>query len=127
MNMNPYDVYRKQDLETSNKQELVAKLFNEAAVSLKRAMKAIDEKNFETANENIKKSQVIITALNNSLDMNYDIAEQLRKLYTYMLKRLLEANLKKDNAILQEISGMLSGLRDTWLEAIRRSKKLQSS
>lgn len=127
MNINPYDVYRRQDLETSNKQELVAKLFNEASLSLKRAMKAIDDKNFETANENIKKSEVIVTTLNNSLDMKYDIAQQLRNLYTYMLDRMIEANAKKDKAILQEISGMLSGLRDTWLEAIRRCKKLQSS
>lgn len=127
MNINPYDVYRRQDLETSNKQELVAKLFNEASLSLKRAMKAIDNKDYGAANEHIKKSEVIVTTLNNSLDMNYEIAEQLRSLYTYMQRRLLEANLNKDNAILQEISRMLSDLRDTWIEAIRRSKKLQSS
>lgn len=41
MNMNPYDVYRKQDLETSNNQELVGKLFSEASMSLRRAIQAI--------------------------------------------------------------------------------------
>jgi len=125
--MNPYDVYRKQDLETCNKQELVGKLFNEASVSLKRAIQAIDKKKYDVANDNIKKSQVIVSTLNKSLDMNYEIADELRRLYTYMLKRMLEANIKKDNAILAEVSGMLSGLRDTWAEAVRRSKKLQSS
>lgn len=126
MNMNPYDIYRKQDLETSNNQELVGKLFNEASVSLKRAMQAIDIKKFDLANDSIKKSQVIVSTLNKSLDMEYEISDQLRKLYTYMLKRLLEANMKKDKVILEEISGMLSGLRDTWHEAIRRSRKSQS-
>lgn len=126
MSMNPYDVYRKQDLETSNNQELVGKLFNEASLSLKRAMQAIDIKRYDVANNNIKKSQVIISTLNKSLDMEYEIAAELRKLYTYMLKRMVEANMKKDKAILEEISGMLSGLRDTWNEAIRRSKKSQS-
>jgi flagellar secretion chaperone FliS len=126
MNMNPYELYKQQDLETSNNQELVGKLFNEASVSLRRAIKAIDEKNYATANENIKKSQVIITTLNKCLDMQYEIAAQLRNLYSYMLKRMLEANLKKDKAILEEISEMLSGLRDTWIEAVRRSKKSQS-
>lgn len=124
--MNPYDFYKRQDLETSNNQELVGKLFNEASVSLKRAAQAIDSNKFETANDCIKKSQVIIKSLNNCLDMQYDIAAQLRQLYTYMLKRMAEANAKKDKEILVEISGMLSGLRDTWLEAVRRSKKMES-
>lgn len=125
MNMNPYDVYRKQDLETSNNQELVGKLFSEASMSLRRAIQAIAVKRYDTANENIKKSQVIIITLNKSLDMDYEISFQLRKLYTYMLKRMVEANVNKDSAILEEISEMLSGLRDTWIEAIQRSKKQQ--
>lgn len=126
MNMNPYEVYRRQDLETCNNQELVGKLFNEASVSLKRAAHAIDMKKYDVANENIKKSQVIIKTLDKSLDMQYEIAGQLRKLYTYMSRRMLEANVKKDKAILNEVSDMLSGLRDTWIEAVRRSKKMQS-
>lgn len=126
MNMNPYEIYKKQDLETSNNQELVGKLFNEASLSLKRAMKAIDNKKYDVANDSIKKSQVIVTTLNKSLDMQYEISGYLRKLYLYMLKRMFEANMKKDKVILEEISDMLSGLRDTWIEAIRRSRKTQS-
>lgn len=126
MNMNPYEAYRKQDIETSNNQELVGKLFNEAAVSLKRAVQAIDIKKYDVANDDIKKSQIIITTLDKSLDMQYEISGQLRDLYEYMLRRMLEANMKKDSGILNEISEMLSGLRDTWIEAIRRSKKTQS-
>lgn len=126
MAINPYEAYRRQDLETSNNQELVGKLFNEAAVSLKRAIHAIEMKNYDFANDNIKKSQVIIKTLNSSLDMQYEISGQLRNLYTYMLKRTLEANVKKDITILNEISEMLSGLRDTWTEAVKRSKRSQS-
>lgn len=125
--MNPYDVYKRQDLETSNKQELVAKLYNEGALSLKKAMKAIDSKRLDVANENIKKCQVITATLNASLDTKYDVAGDLRKLYTYMLRRLVEANMKKDKDILQEISGMFTELRDTWMEAVKRSKKVQSN
>lgn len=124
--MNPYDIYRKQDLETSNKQELVGKLFNEASVSLKRAKALIEQKDLFSANEQIKKAEIIVKTLNNSLDMKYDISVQLRRLYNYMSRRMLEANMKKDTEILDEISGMLSELRDTWHEAVRRSKKMQS-
>lgn len=125
--MNPYDVYRNQDLETSNKEELVAKLFNEASVSLRRGIQAIDNKDFNSANKHIQKSQVIVSTLNNSLDMSFEVSDGLRKLYTYMLERMFKANINKDVTILAEISKMLGELRDTWLEAIRRSKKMQST
>ena len=125
--MNPYDVYRQQDLDTSNKQELVAKLFNEASISLKRGIKAIENKKLDVANSNIQKAQVIVRTLNNSLDMDFEISESLRKLYTYLIERLVQANINKDIKILDELSGMLAELRDTWIEAIKRSKKLQSS
>lgn len=125
--MNPYDIYRKQDLETSNKQELVGKLFNKACISLRKAKVAIESDKLDDANENIKKAEIIIKTLNNSLDMSYDISVQLRRLYTYMNRRMFQANLDKDTAILDEISEMLAGLRDTWAEAVRRSKKIQST
>lgn len=125
--MNPYDVYRNQDLETCNKEELVAKLFNEASVSLRRGIQAIDNKNFDVANKHIQKSQIIVSTLNDSLDMGYEVSDGLRKLYTYMLERLFKANIDKDITILAEISKMLGELRDTWLEAIRRSRKMQST
>jgi flagellar biosynthetic protein FliS len=127
MNMNPYELYKRQDLETSNSQELVGKLFNEASVSLRRAAQEIEQKKYEPANEHIKKSQVIVKTLDSSLDMQYDIANQLRMLYGYMLRRMLEANLHKDTAILNEISEILSGLRDSWVQAVRSSKKIQSN
>lgn len=127
MNMNPYELYKQQDLETSNSQELVGKLFNEASVSLRRAVQEIEQKKYEQANEHIKKSQIIVKTLDKSLDMQYDIAGQLRSLYAYMLRRMLEANLHKDPAILSEISQMLSELRDTWIQAVRSCKKMQST
>lgn len=127
MYMNPYDAYKKQDLETSNRQELVGKLYNEGSVSLKKAILAVNEKRLESANEYIKKAEVIVSTLNKSLDMNYDISSHLRSLYNYMYKRMMQANLKKDSEILEEISGIFSELRDAWNEAIIRSRKLQST
>lgn len=123
---NPYDLYKQQDLETSNKQELVGKLYNEGSISLKRAIAFINDKKYFDANESIKKTEIIVKTLNKSLDMQYDISHQLRALYSYMLKRMVEGNLKKDTDILKEISDMLLELRDAWMEAVKRSKKLQS-
>jgi flagellar protein FliS len=126
MYTNPYELYKQQDLDTCNKQELVGKLYNEGSVSLKRAIAAIHQKKFDVANENIKKAEVIVSTLKKSLDMQFEISHQLCQIYNYMLKRMVEGNMKKDVTILEEISGMLSDFRDVWSEAIKRSKKLQS-
>lgn len=127
MPINPYERYRRQDLETCNQQELVGRLFNEAALCLRRACADIEKKQFSTANEAIKKAEVIVNTLNSSLDMQYSISKLLRSLYQYMNRRMLEANFKKDPAILSEIAGILTELRDAWNEAIHRSRKLQAN
>lgn len=127
MNMNPYELYKQQDIETSNSQELVGKLFNEASVSLRRAVQEIEQKKYEQANEHIKKSQVIVKTLDKCLDMQYEIGGQLHALYAYMLRRMLDANLRKDIEILNEISQILSELRDTWIQAVRSCKKMQAT
>ena len=117
MASNPYKIYKDQDLDTSNPREIVGKLFGKAAVSLRRAALEINNKHIEKANDCILKSENIIEVLDKSLDMAYPISVQMRALYEYMLKRMIEANVKKDITILDEIAGLISELRDTWEEA----------
>lgn len=124
---NPYEAYRQQDVDTSNKEELVGKLYNEASLCLRRAVTAIDQKRLDKANSCIIKAQIIIKSLNECLDLQYDIGRQLRSLYQYMMKRMYEANMKKDKDILEEIAGMLADLRNTWGEAVKRYKIARSS
>jgi len=43
-----------------------------------------------------------------------DIANTLSELYTYTLKRLMQANLRNDPAALQEVTRLITPLRDAW-------------
>jgi flagellar protein FliS len=58
----------------------------------------------------------IIEGLRTSLDHEKggEIAENLNGLYQYMERRLLEANLRSDPAILDEVSGLVRDIRDAW-------------
>lgn len=123
MASNPYKIYRDQDIDTSNSREIVGKLFGAASVSLRRAALEINNKHFEKANECILKSENIIGVLDKSLDMEFSISAQMHALYEYMLKRMIEANVKKDIKILDEIAGLISELRETWEEAFSLSLK----
>ena len=57
--------------------------------------------------------------------MNQQLAEDLDALYSYMLKRMMDANLKNDTAPLVEVKQMLSDLRATWAQAIDINKQEQ--
>jgi flagellar protein FliS len=43
-----------------------------------------------------------------------EIAQNLFNLYSYMTKRLVEANVNNDAAILDEITRLLTELQDAW-------------
>ena len=79
-------------------------------------------KNGETAAKGRAISQaiaIIDSGLRASLDKTAggEIAVSLDALYEYMSNRLLIANLNNDPAILEEVSNLLSQLREAW-EAI---------
>jgi flagellar protein FliS len=53
-----------------------------------------------------------------------EISTNLRSLYNYMYKRLLDANMKKDLKIIDEVSEYIKDLRDTWIEAMKKEGSL---
>lgn len=60
----------------------------------------------------------IIDGLKMSLDAEKggEIAANLDALYDYMSRRLFEANLKNDPAILDEVQGLLKSIESAWSE-----------
>jgi flagellar protein FliS len=48
-------------------------------------------------------------------DAGGEIAERLDALYSYMTRRLLEANLNQSEALLVEVDGLLATLEEAWI------------
>ncbi len=69
------------------------------------------------------KAQDIIAELNQSLDMSYDISENLASIYDFLYRQLVDANIKKDAEILDVVESMLVDLKDTWEQAYLNAKK----
>jgi len=80
------------------------------------------EKDVPKAHTNIIKVQRIITEFRSSLDRNYPVAQDFDNIYVYLLQRLLQANVKKDPEIMEEVVGHLRTLRETWVEVMKKSK-----
>lgn len=113
----PYDAYKKTEINTANQGTLIVMMYDGAIKFLNIARDNMNSpKTYDVANTNIIKAQDIITelllALN--LDSKNEIAQNLFSLYMYFKKRLLEANIKKDPAIVDEVVRLLKELREAW-------------
>lgn len=120
---NPYQQYEQQSVMTASPGELTLMLYNGCIKFIKKGIKYIEEDNIEKANNAIIRAQDIVNELTVTLDMEYEISEQLQLLYEYMGRRLIEANISKDMGILQEVEGLMAELRDTWAEVIKLNRQ----
>src|SRR5690554_6270891 len=118
MAINPAAAYLENKIKTATPAELTLMLFDGAIKFCNIAIMAIDEEDVSKAHTNIIKAQDIISALRSSLDHKYEVAENLDKMYDYIYSRLVDANIKKDKLIIEEVLEHIRGLRDTWKEAM---------
>ena len=118
MAINPAAAYLENKIKTATPAELTLMLFDGAIKFCNIAIMAIDEEDVSKAHTNIIKAQDIISALRSSLDHKYEVAENLDKMYDYIYSRLVDANIKKDKLIIEEVLEYIRGLRDTWKEAM---------
>ncbi|MBS4538135.1 flagellar export chaperone FliS [Clostridium sp. D2Q-11] len=120
---NPYSQYQNNSIMTASPEELTLKLYEGCMRFIKESIIFAEEKNIEKAHNSNLRAQAIINEFMNTVDRNYSVGEELFNLYEYMNRRLMEANIKKDVEILNEIYGMATELRDTWQQAMKLAKK----
>ena len=116
---NPYATYANSKIMTASPGELTLMLYDGAIKFCNIAIVAIEKKDIEKAHNNIMKTQNIIVEFQATLDYKYPVAEDFNNVYTYLLRRLREANVKKDIEILEEVLTHLRTMRDTWKEVMR--------
>lgn len=120
-----HNAYKQNSVTTASPGELTLMLYNGCLKFLTIAKKAMLDKNIEAKNTNLQKAQAIITELMVTLDMNVPISKEIQPLYDYMNRRLLEANIKNDPAIIDEVAGLVTEFRDTWKEVILLNRQQQ--
>lgn len=118
-----YAQYNNNKVMTASPTELTLMLYEGAIKFCNIAILAVENKNIERAHTHIIKVERIIDYLRQTLDMRYPVAEDFEKVYSYLGRRLTEANVKKDKAILEEVSGHLHSMRDTWKQVMEQSRQ----
>lgn len=120
---NPYQAYQQNSVNTATPGELTLMLYNGSLKFMKLAKKAIEEKNIELKNINLIKAQKIIQELMVTLDTSQDVGKSMMTMYDYMNRRLIEANLKNDSTMVEEVEGLMMEFRDAWKQVIQLNRQ----
>lgn len=117
-----YQQYEKSKILTASPAELTLMLYEGAIKFANIAVMAIEKGDIEKAHNNIRKVERIIEEFQATLNHKYPVAKDFDDVYKYLQQRLLEANIKKDKDIMEEVLRHLRTMRDTWKDVMRLSK-----
>lgn len=124
--MNGYvNQYLTNTVQSASPEQLMLMLYDGAIRFVSLGIQAIENGLIDKRAYYINKTSAIVSEFAATLDhsMNPKLAEDLDALYSYMLKRMMDANVKNDAAPLMEVKQMLSDLRTTWAQAIDINKQ----
>ena len=124
---NAYNTYKNNSVNHASKDQLLIMLVEGAVKFAKISRQAIIDKDMAKAHENSIKAQNIFYELLISLDVKKggEWAESLYKVYDFIIRRLRDANMKKDVEIMNEVIPLIEDVRDTWTEAYRVAKGMK--
>lgn len=120
-NKQGYAAYANNRVLTATPAELTLMLYEGAIKFCNMAIDAVEKKDIAKAHTNIVKVENIISEFQATLDHRYPVAKDFDNIYSYLQQRLVDANVKKDKEILEEILEHLRTMRDTWKEVMRQA------
>ena len=122
MEYNSINNYQRNAILTASPAELTLMLYDGAIKFCNIAVMAIENKDVEKAHTNIRKAEDIISELRSTLDHKYPVWEDFERVYDYIYRCLIDANIHKDEEKLQEALKYIREMRDTWKEVMRLNK-----
>lgn len=113
--VNKYKLGVVAEVEEASPHRLIQMLYEGALQRIAIGKGAMQRKEIALKGQSISHAIAIVGGLRSSLDLSQgEIAVNLDNLYEYMERRLLEANLKNDAEVLDEVSGLLKDIKSAW-------------
>ncbi|MCH4199088.1 MAG: flagellar export chaperone FliS [Clostridium tyrobutyricum] len=122
---NGYNTYKTNSVNYAPKEQLLLMLIDGAVRFAKIGRQAIIDKDINKAHENIVKAENIFYELIATLDVSKagNWGQSLVSVYDFIVRRLTDANMNKDAAIMDEVIPLIEDVKDTWEQAYKISKK----
>ena len=117
MYQNGYEQYKMQSVNTMTSSEMLLLLYDELMKRLARAQVALEDENYDLFNQSVQRSKEIVQYLNHTLNMNYKISYELRRMYDYFLFELSRLQAGRRVTVIQELKPLVGELRDAFKEA----------
>lgn len=118
-----YNAYKTNSINYASKEQMLLMLVDGAVKYAKISRQAIIDRNVKKAHENIVRTQDIFTELRASLDTSVgQWAKDMFNVYGFINDKLVEANIKKDVKIIDEIIPLIEEIREIWHEAEKKAK-----
>ncbi len=108
------DAYLTQKIMSAKPEELTLMLYEGLVKFIKLSEYYVQKKNYEKTNENAKRAEDIVAELKITLNKDYEISNELDRLYTFIEDELLEANFKKDIQHFINAREIAEELTETW-------------
>ncbi|MGU3523320.1 flagellar export chaperone FliS [Enterobacteriaceae bacterium C23F] len=115
---------------SASQQQLVTLLFDGALSALVRARLFMQENNLEGKGLSLSKA---INIIENGLKVGLDeesedeLTQNLIALYAYMVRRLLQANLRNDVSAIEEVETLLRDIADAWKDVATSTPLIQDA
>lgn len=117
MYQNGYEQYKMQSVNTMTHGEMLLLLYDELIKRLTRAQIALEDKNYELFDKSVQRSREIVRYLNKTLNMDYQISYELKRMYEFFLYELSRLQAGRNTAVIQELKPLVAELRDAFREA----------
>ncbi|HEB1541870.1 TPA: flagellar export chaperone FliS [Escherichia albertii] len=113
---------------SASQQQLVTMLFDGVLSALVRARLFMQDNNPQGKGASLSKAiNIIENGLRVSLDEESqdELPQNLIALYSYMVRRLLQANLRNDVSAVEEVESLMRNIADAWKESLLSPSLIQ--
>jgi flagellar protein FliS len=110
--------YREAAVLTATGEQLIVMLYDGARRFLYQAGVAMADKNIELSHNKLRRAELIVVHLRDTLDLEQggELALRLRSIYLFCERHMQQARFERDPSKLEEVSQLLGQLREAWAE-----------
>ncbi|MCI8639999.1 MAG: flagellar export chaperone FliS [Coprococcus sp.] len=121
MYQNGYEQYKMQSVNTMTRGEMLLLLYDELVKRITRAEIALEDKDYDLFEKSVERSKEIVQYLNRTLNMEYKISYELRRMYEFFLYEIGRLQIGRNKAVVQELKPLIIELRDAFREADKKA------
>jgi flagellar secretion chaperone FliS len=121
---NPFSAYQKTQVTTASNKHILVMLYEGAIKFVKLARTKMIAKDVAEKGKYISKTLAILSELMNTLDHEKggQLAVDLENLYSFMIDKLIEGNIKNDPACLESVEKILLTLHVAWVDVTKNPR-----